>query len=108
MTTVTVGEGKGHFSMASSAELSFCYGIHGDLVYRGHEFTPFAGIDDEFAQHSVICTAPSKTFNLAGLQTSCIIVPNDGLRKQFAGTLDRHGLHLINVFGLVALQQALR
>lgn len=80
--------------------------IHGDLVYSGHQFTPFAGIRQDFAQHSVICTAPSKTFNLAGLQTSCVIVPNDELRGQFARTLDRHGLHLINTFGLAALEAA--
>ena len=80
--------------------------IHGDLVFPGHVFTPFGSLGEEFAQHSVICTAPSKTFNLAGLQTSCIIVPNDELRGRLAQTLDRHGLHLINTFGLEALQAA--
>jgi cysteine-S-conjugate beta-lyase len=80
--------------------------IHGDLVFSGHRFTPFAGLGNEFAQRSVICTAPSKTFNMAGLQTSCIIVPNDNLRSQFTQTLDRHGLHLTNALGLVALQAA--
>jgi cystathionine beta-lyase len=80
--------------------------IHGDLVYPGHPFTPFVSIRDEFAQRSIICTAPSKTFNLAGLQTSCIIVPNEDLRGRLKQTLDRHGLHLINTFGLVALQAA--
>ncbi len=57
--------------------------IHGDLVYRGHPFTPFATIRPEFAQHSVICTAPSKTFNLAGLQTSCIIIQDDSAAQPF-------------------------
>ncbi len=80
--------------------------IHGDLVYRGHRFTPFAKISPELTQRSVICTAPSKTFNLAGLQTSCIIIPNESVRSRFAQTLDRHGLHLLNTFGLVALQAA--
>lgn len=80
--------------------------IHGDLVLRGQRFTPFAALGEDFAQGSVVCTAPSKTFNLAGLQTSCIIVPNEGLRSQFAQTLDRHAVHLINSFGLVAMQAA--
>jgi len=80
--------------------------IHGDLIYKGHVFTPFATISPELAQHSVICTAPSKTFNLAGLQTSCIIVPNDKLRERFGNTLQRNGLALTGSFGVVALQAA--
>jgi cystathionine beta-lyase len=80
--------------------------IHGDLIYSGHVFTPFAGISQAFSERSIICTAPSKTFNLAGLQTSCIIVSNAVLRAQFMATLDCHGLHLINAFGLTALQAA--
>lgn len=80
--------------------------IHGDLIYKGHEFTPFARISETFAQHSVICTAPSKTFNLAGLHTSCIIIPNHELRARFEKTLQCNGLHSINTFGVVALQAA--
>ncbi len=80
--------------------------IHGDLVYRGVQFTPFANLGDDFAQHSVICTAPSKTFNMAGLQTSCIIVPNGDLRARFRMSLQSNGLELPNSFGLVALQAA--
>ena len=80
--------------------------IHGDLVYRGHRFTPFAGLNTDFARRSITCTAPSKTFNLAGLQTSCIIIPDDERRSRFVQTLDRHDLHLVNSFGLVALQAA--
>jgi cystathionine beta-lyase len=50
--------------------------IHGDLIYTGRVFTPFASISEAFALNSVTCTSPSKTFNLAGLQTSCIIIPD--------------------------------
>lgn len=80
--------------------------IHGDLVYKGHEFTPFAKVSRDFAQHSIICTAPSKTFNLAGLLTSCIVIPNSNLRVRFEKTLQRNGLVLASSFGLVALQSA--
>jgi cystathionine beta-lyase len=80
--------------------------IHGDLIYRGHTFTPFASISDGFARNSVICTSPSKTFNLAGLQTSCIIIPNRDLRSEFEETLQSNGLFGINAFGVVALQAA--
>jgi len=80
--------------------------IHGDLIFKGHSFTPFAEISRDFAQHSIICTAPSKTFNLAGLQISCIIIPDEDLRARFGKTLESNGLILPNSFGLVALQAA--
>ncbi|CEH30186.1 cystathionine beta-lyase [Aneurinibacillus migulanus] len=50
--------------------------IHSDLIYEGHTHIPFAKISDEFANHSIICTSPTKTFNLAGLHVSNIIVKN--------------------------------
>jgi cystathionine beta-lyase len=80
--------------------------IHADLVYRDHMFTPFANIDDAFAQNSVICTSPSKTFNLAGLHTSCIIIPNGDLRSRFERILLSNGLFGIGAFGVVAAQAA--
>lgn len=80
--------------------------IHGDLIFEGHSFTPFAGLSADFSQHSVICTAPSKTFNMAGLQTSCIIIPNDNLRSRFKNTLLSNGLIVPSCFGVTALQVA--
>jgi cystathionine beta-lyase len=80
--------------------------IHADLIFKGHSFTPFAGISEEFAQHTVVCTAASKTFNLAGLHTSNIIIPNAGLRARFKKTLKSNGLGGIGPFGLVALEAA--
>jgi len=80
--------------------------IHGDLIYNDQVFTPLAKISETFAQNSIICTAPSKTFNLAGLLTSCIIIPNDDLRKRFEETLLSNGLFGFNTFGAVALQAA--
>jgi cystathionine beta-lyase len=80
--------------------------IHGDLIFKEHIFTPFAKISETFAQNSIICTAPSKTFNLAGLLTSSIIIPNGELRGRFEGTLLANGLFGMNTFGAVALQAA--
>jgi cystathionine beta-lyase len=80
--------------------------IHGDLIYKGNVFTPFASIREDFAQHSITCTGPSKTFNLAGLQTSVIIIPNARLRSRFEKTLRSNGLFGIGAFGVVALQAA--
>lgn len=57
--------------------------IHCDFISPGYTFTPFASISEEFAQHSMICTSPSKTFSLPGLQTASLIVPNETLREKF-------------------------
>ena len=55
--------------------------IHSDLIYTGHKHIPFASISETFAQNSIICTAPTKTFNLAGIQTSNLIIKNKRIRE---------------------------
>lgn len=55
--------------------------IHCDLTYPGYRYIPFASVSEEIAQNCIICVAPTKTFNLAGIQTSSIIVPNPEIRK---------------------------
>jgi cystathionine beta-lyase len=80
--------------------------IHGDLIYRGHTFSPFARLGEAFAQNAITCTAPSKTFNLAGLHTSNIIISNPELRGRFEKTLQSNGLFGINAFGVVAVEAA--
>ena len=80
--------------------------IHGDLILHGFVFTPFAGISEAFAQNSITCTAPSKTFNLAGLKTSNIIIPKEQLRSRYKKTLERTGLRGVGAFGVVALEAA--
>jgi len=82
--------------------------IHFDLILKGHTHTPFASISEEFAQNSIVCTAPSKTFNLAGLQTSNIIIPNPSLREQFTNTIESLFIGMTNTFGLVATESAYR
>jgi cysteine-S-conjugate beta-lyase len=79
---------------------------HCDLIYSHSEFTSFGSLGDDFRQNSVIGTAASKTFNLAGLQTSNIIIPDNKLREQFAGTIKRNGVFLPNPFGVVAAEAA--
>ena len=78
--------------------------IHFDLIYKGNEHTVFASISEEFAQNSVICTAPSKTFNIAGLQVSNIIIPNKKLRNLYNITLENNAGNEINSFAAVALE----
>lgn len=80
--------------------------IHGDLVYKGKTFTPLASLGPDVMEHAVICTAPSKTFNLAGLHTSNIIIPNQKIRDRYRQTLRESGLPSIGAFGLAALEAA--
>jgi len=79
--------------------------IHCEILYKGYEHTPFAVISEEFEQNSVICMAPSKTFNLAGLHASTIIIPNKKLRDSFTDQMSGM-VPGPNVFGLVAMEAA--
>ncbi|MGI6706145.1 MAG: MalY/PatB family protein [Clostridia bacterium] len=80
--------------------------IHSDFIYPGHSHTVFASIDEAFAQNSITCTAPSKTFNLAGLQVSNIFIPNEELRKRFTDEMKKAGIGGLNVMALAACQAA--
>ncbi len=81
--------------------------IHCELLFKGAKHIPFASISKEFEQHSVLCMAPSKTFNLAGLNASIIIIPNEELRLRFNAA--RHGIVTrVNLFGLTAMEAAYR
>ena len=62
--------------------------IHCDLVYPGIKHTNFASISKNYALNSITCTSLSKTFNLAGLQLSNIIIPNKKLRQTFINTIE--------------------
>ncbi len=81
--------------------------IHGDLIFKGNTFVPYAGVNETFMENAVICTAPSKTFNLAGLHTSNIIISRPEIRRRFNRTLDSCGLlSELNPFGVIAAEIA--
>jgi aminotransferase/cystathionine beta-lyase len=80
--------------------------IHFDLVMPGHAHTVFATLSEELARRMVVCTAPSKTFNLAGMQTSNIIIPDPDLRAAFRTQLTSNALWHLNVLGYKACELA--
>lgn len=79
--------------------------IHNDFIWEGTH-TVFAGIKKEFANISVTCTSPSKTFNLASMLISNIFIPNQILRRKFCKEMDRAGISQLSVLGLVATEAA--
>lgn len=80
--------------------------IHHEFVRPGHKHTVLASISEEIAQNTVTCTAPSKTFNLAGLQVSSIFIKNDRLRRSFRDEVAAVGYSQPNSLGLFACQAA--
>jgi Bifunctional PLP-dependent enzyme with beta-cystathionase and maltose regulon repressor activities len=80
--------------------------IHCDFVFGDRRHIPFATVSPAFAKNAVICTAPSKTFNLAGLQASNIIIPNPKLRERYLAARAAAGYDLLNVFAVTACEAA--
>ena len=78
--------------------------IHSDLLFPGHKHVP-ATLAGEDSRNMVICNSPSKTFNLAGLTTAYLIIPEQKLRKKIDDFIDNLHIHL-NIFGMAALQAA--
>jgi cystathionine beta-lyase len=81
--------------------------IHCELLFKGYTHTSFATLSKEFEQNCIVCMAPSKTFNLAGLSASSIIIPNKKLRTLFNEAASGMA-HSVNVFGLTAMEAAYR
>ena len=80
--------------------------IHADLVFKTHKFIPLASISEEIANNTVTFIAPSKTFNMAALATSSVIVSNKELKEKYDHVLDTVHVGLGNVFGTVASEAA--
>lgn len=78
--------------------------IHSDLVLPGHRHIPFASIAPD--DYWIVCMAPSKTFNLAGLQMSTILIANPELREKYQKQLQRFSLAEPNTLGLTAAEAA--
>lgn len=82
--------------------------IHSDFVYPGSRHIPIASLSDEFAERCVTCTAPTKTFNLAGLQASNIVISNDAVRKSVQSAGLASGYNDLNTMAIAAAGAAYR
>lgn len=77
--------------------------IHADLIYDSVEYTPIGAISQDILYQSIVCTAPTKTFNIPGIQASNIIIARDEWREKFVQLLDVTGLLDTNSFAVPAL-----
>lgn len=80
--------------------------IHQDFVYPGYKHLVFASLKPEYADIAITCTAPSKTFNLPGLQASNIFIANEKIRRLFTEEMRKTGYSELNLMGIVACQAA--
>ena len=80
--------------------------VHADLIMKGYRHVPIASLSKEIADITISAYAPSKTFNMAGLQTSYFVISNPFLRADFVGQQARNRIWDINFFGSAALQAA--
>ena len=76
--------------------------IHCDLTEPGYDYIPFASVSEECAQNSITCIAPTKAFNLAGLQTAAVAVPNEYLRHKMERALNNDEVAEPNAFAIDA------
>ena len=80
--------------------------IHSDITFGSNVHTVYGSLSEQALKNSIICTAPSKSFNLAGLQFSNIFIADEKLRKAFSEELDKTGYDEPSVFGIVAATAA--
>jgi cystathionine beta-lyase len=80
--------------------------IHADFVYPGQSHSVLAALEPALSACTVTCTAPTKTFNLAGIQISNIIIENWDIRRKFRQEIEKSGYSQANIMGMIACQAA--
>jgi len=86
--------------------LIFSDEIHADLIFPEEQHISIASLSEEIANQTITCMAPSKTFNLAGLQASYAITPDREKREKLEKTFDKQGIHMLNTMAITALEAA--
>jgi len=80
--------------------------IHCDFILGGRKQPVFWTVNEEYLNNSIICTSPSKTFNLAGLQTANVFIADPKLRQKFRKEINKTGYSQLNTMGIVSCQAA--
>lgn len=80
--------------------------MHGDLVFSGHKYTPFASLGADYAENCITCISPAKTFNIASCCASFTLIADDDMRKAFQVENSRLSVNKNNPFANVAMEAA--
>ena len=80
--------------------------IHSDIILKNHKHTPFASISKEFSENTITCMAPTKTFNLAGLQSSFLVISNPYYYEVMDKAFSILDIKRNNAFSLIATEAA--
>ncbi|CZR06175.1 MalY/PatB family protein [Trichococcus collinsii] len=80
--------------------------IHCDLTHISHSYIPFASVSEEIADRTITCVAPTKAFNLAGLQTAAIVIPNPEIRKMVDRGINTDEVAEPNTFAIKTAEAA--
>ncbi len=80
--------------------------IHHDLVFKANKHIPYASLGQNYSNNCITCTAPSKTFNLGGLQISNIVIENQEVFHKLNKYLENISLAMTNVFGIISCEAA--
>lgn len=80
--------------------------IHSDLILKGYKFNSILSLDEKYKKIIIAATAPSKTFNIAGLTSSMVLIPDEDMREVYSKVSQSLSIGLLNIFGLTAIEEA--
>ena len=80
--------------------------IHSDIIYSGHKHIPYASLGENFAENSITCVSPAKSFNIASCCSAYAITPNEDFRKAIQAENSRYTVNKNNAFANVAMLAA--
>lgn len=80
--------------------------IHSDLILKGYKFNSILSLDEKYKKIIIAATAPSKTFNIAGLTSSMVLIPDEDMREVYSKVSQSLSIGLLNIFGLTAIEAA--
>lgn len=80
--------------------------IHADLIFKSHQHIPIASLSEEISKRTITFMSPTKTFNLAGLQASYMIVTDRTYRNKLTKQMGTQGFNTLNTMGIIALNAA--
>jgi len=82
--------------------------IHSDLILKGYKFKSILSLDEKYKKIIISAMAPSKTFNIAGLTASMVLIPDEDTRETYDKVRQSLSIGMLNIFGLTALEAAYR